>query len=295
MGDPRIPEVIAKAGQVSIRGLFACMHEHWPEYLIEAFGLGIFMVSAGVVTTLLYAPSGILADLPLDAVARRALTGLAMGSTAIAIIYSPWGRRSGAHLNPSVTLAFYRLGKISPGDAIWYIVAQCIGGLLGVLATALVLGAPFTRAPVDFVVTVPGPWGPLVAALAEFLISMGLMLTVLVTSNRIHLMSYTGLFSGLLITLYVTFESPFSGMSMNPARTLASAWPAHNFSAFYLYVAVPPLAMLLAVEIYRLLSGHRHVPCAKLNHDSHHPCIFHCDFKKHGVDVRQLLDRKLST
>jgi aquaporin Z len=295
MSNPRIADVVEPIAQLNLKAMTQCLKQHWPEYLIEAFGLGIFMVSAGVFTTLLYAPHGWLAALPVSAMLRRALTGVAMGSTAVAIIYSPWGRRSGAHLNPSVTLAFYRLGKISPADALWYMLAQCLGGLIGVLLTYLVLGASFATPPVAFVVTIPGPAGTAVAALGEFVISLGLMLTVLVTSNRLRLMSYTGLFSGILIALYVTLESPLSGMSMNPARTLASAWPAHNFYAIYLYLLVPPVAMLTAVELYRLLQGHRHIPCAKLAPASHKHCIFHCEFKNHGVDLEHLLKSSTST
>ena len=295
MSDPRIADVVEPIARLNWQAMAQGLRQHWPEYLIEAFGLGIFMVSAGAFTTLLYAPHGWLAGLPLSDLLRRFVTGLAMGSTAVAIIYSPWGRRSGAHLNPAVTLAFYRLGKITPADALWYIVAQCLGGLAGVLATYLVLGTSFAAPPVAFVVTIPGPAGAAIAALGEFVISLGLMLTVLITSNQVRLMSYTGLFSGLLIALYVTFESPLSGMSMNPARTLASAWPAGNFYAFYLYLVVPPLAMLTAVEVYRLVQGHRHIACAKLAPANHKHCIFHCEFKNHGVDLEHLLRSATST
>lgn len=49
---------------------------------------------------------------------RRIPMGVAMGLTAIGIIYSPRGRRSGAHINPAVTLTFYRLGKIAHWDMV---------------------------------------------------------------------------------------------------------------------------------------------------------------------------------
>lgn len=62
---------------------------------------------------------------------RRALIGLAMGLTAIGIIYSPWGQRSGAHINPSGTLTFLRLGKVAPWDALFFILAHFIGGIPG--------------------------------------------------------------------------------------------------------------------------------------------------------------------
>src|SRR5713101_2658420 len=105
---------------------------HWPEYFIEAWALGMFMVSAGVSTLLLESPASSLHTAIPDAFLRRLLIGAAMGLTAIALIYSPWGRRSGAHMNPAVTLSFLRLGKIAPSDAVFYIFAQFIGGTLGV-------------------------------------------------------------------------------------------------------------------------------------------------------------------
>ena len=82
--------------------------DHLPEYLIEAFCLGVFMVAAGLVTTLMEYPGSRLHAALANADARRALIGLAMGLTAVALIYSPWGKRSGAHMNPAVTLEIGR-------------------------------------------------------------------------------------------------------------------------------------------------------------------------------------------
>jgi aquaporin Z len=106
---------------------------HWREYLIEGWALGAFMVSAGVATTLIEYPGFWLHQAITDPDLRRTLIGVAMGLTAVALIYSPWGQRSGAHMNPAVTLTFLRLGKIARWDALFFIVAQCLGGILGVL------------------------------------------------------------------------------------------------------------------------------------------------------------------
>jgi len=106
---------------------------HWPEYLMELTGLGLFMISASVTTVALEHPSSPAQALIPDPVARRALIGIAMGLTAAALVYSPWGQQSGAHLNPAVTLTFLRLGKIAPRDAALYIGAQFVGGLAGIL------------------------------------------------------------------------------------------------------------------------------------------------------------------
>jgi aquaporin Z len=74
------------------------LRSYWPEYLVVAAGLGLFMVGGGVFGTLLeHLGSPAYRSLP-DPRLRRALMGLAMGLTAIVLIYSPWGRRSGAHI-----------------------------------------------------------------------------------------------------------------------------------------------------------------------------------------------------
>ena len=137
------------------------MRKHWPEYLMEAWGLGAFMVSAGLITTVLEYSNSPIHQAIENADLRRMLIGLGMGLTAIAIIYSPWGKQSGAHLNPAVTLTFLRLGKVKALDAVFYIIAQFVGGALGVLLTWAVLGSAFAEPPVDFVNTKPGVWlGP---------------------------------------------------------------------------------------------------------------------------------------
>ena len=267
----------------------AALRHHWPEYAIEAAGLGLFMISAGIAWTVLDAPEWLIAQMIPDPLPRRAVMGLVMGGTAVALIYSPWGRQSGAHFNPAVTLTFLRLRKIAPWDAIFYILAQCLGGLAGVLLVYAAMGGAFSRPPVEFIVTVPGANGQAAAFLAEVAISFGLMLMILYTSNRIPLMHYTGLLAGLLIALYVTFEAPLSGMSMNPARTFASALPSGEWSGAWIYVAAPILGMLSAVDAYRILTREHNVVCAKLSHHTPRRCIFDCGYRKHGIDVPALV------
>lgn len=253
------------------------LREHWPEYLMEAWGLGMFMVSAGLFATLLEFPGSPLHQAIADADLRRFLIGLAMGLTAIGIIYSPWGKQSGAHLNPAVTLTFLRLGKVKPWDAFYYILAQFVGGTLGVLLVALTLGAPFTAAPVTYAVTLPGGEGAAVAFGAEFVISFGMMLMVLIVSNHERLARYTGVFAGILVAAYITFEAPLSGMSMNPARSFASAAPGSMWQAFWIYLFAPVLGMLSAAWVYPLLRRREPVHCAKLIHADEKRCI-HCGY-----------------
>jgi aquaporin Z len=251
---------------------------HWPEYAAEALGLGLFMVAAGVVATVLEAPDSELKGLLPNESLRRAIGGLAMGLTAVALIYSPWGKRSGAHMNPAVTLAFWRLGKIKTRDALGYVAAQFVGGLLGVLLVAAVFGMSFTERPVLFAVTLPGSDGVPIAFAAELAISMGMMLAVLHCAERPRLAPYTGLVAGILVATYIALEAPLSGMSMNPARSFASAAPALQWQHLWLYFTAPPLGMLLATQVHLALHGAGFGGCAKLVHTTTVRCI-HCEFE----------------
>jgi aquaporin Z len=256
---------------------------HWPEYLMEAAGLGLFMVSACFFSTLLEHTSSPLRQVIVDPFVRRLLMGLAMGATAVGIIYSPWGQRSGAHINPAVTLTFLRLGKVNPTDAVYYVLAQFLGGLAGVLLMVALMGQFLAAPTVNYVATVPGAWGMTVAFIAELVISFGLMFTVLTASNHRKLTRFTGLFAGVLVATYITFEAPISGMSMNPARTFGSAFSANLWTALWLYFTAPVLGMLLAAEVYLKWRGTHAVFCAKLNHFGNARCIFHCHYHDHDM------------
>ena len=85
---------------------------HWPEYLMEAGEAALYLFSACTIATLLWHPGSPVEQVLQNDAARRMLMGVAMGATIIAIAQSPWGKQSGAHFNPAVTLTFYRLGKV---------------------------------------------------------------------------------------------------------------------------------------------------------------------------------------
>jgi aquaporin Z len=249
---------------------------HWPEYLIEAAGLAVFMLSACAFATLLFHPGSPVARGVAGSPFQRALMGLAMGATAVALIYSPWGRQSGAHFNPVVTLTFYRLGKVAGWDATFYGLAQVVGGVSAMLVATAVRRDLLMHPTVNYVVTAPGRSGVAIAFVAEAVIAFGLMTMVLTTSSAVRLARFTGLFAGLLVAAYITVEAPLSGMSMNPARSLASAVPAATWTGFWVYLTAPPLGMLAAAEVHRW--RRRPVLCAKLDHQTRRRCIFRCGY-----------------
>lgn len=259
---------------------------HLVEYGIEAWLLGTFMVVAcGAVVLFQHPESRVRRAFPNPHV-RRGLIGVIMGLTAIALIYSPLGQRSGAHINPAVTLTFFALGKVGALDAAMYVVSQFIGAIAGVQLSKLVLGPRVMHEAVRCAVTEPGRLGPLPAWAGEFVIAFILMTTVLHSTNHAETAAYTGLFAGVLVATYITVEAPLSGMSMNPARTIGSGLGAGRYRSLWVYMSAPPLAMLSAGVLYVVLMGPQQVYCCKLHHPEDVPCIFHCQIDRMPTAAR---------
>jgi aquaporin Z len=264
----------AQAGNTALGAL----KSHWPEYLMEAALLATFMISACVFTVLLEHPGSALHQSIEDPFVRRSLMGLAMGATLIGIVYSPWGQRSGAHMNPFLTLAFFTLGKVDRWDALFYSLAHFAGGVAGVLIAVIFIGTPVWHGAVNYAVTIPGSAGAWAAFGAEVVISLVLIITVLTVSNTKRLSRFTGVFAGTLVAIYIAAESPYSGMSMNPARTLGSAFFANEWTAIWVYFTAPLIAMLAGAQLFRLRRGAQAVLCAKLHHHNGKRCIFRCNY-----------------
>jgi aquaporin Z len=236
------------------------------------------MVSACLFAALLEYPGSPIRQAVTSAALRRIPMGLAMGLTAVAIVYSRWGQRSGAHLNPAVTLTFWRLGKVQTWDALFYVAAQFVGAILGVGVAAAGLGRRLADPAVNYAVTVPGTRGAGVAFGAEVLMTFVLMTVVLTVANHPGLNRFTGLLAGGLVATYIIFEGPLSGMSLNPARTVGSAVHADVWTALWVYLTAPLLGMVAAAQLYVVSRGPHAVLCAKLHHENSQRCIFRCHY-----------------
>ncbi len=254
---------------------------HWRLYLYEGAELAIFMISACVFTVLLFDPGLAAIHWFPSAVVRRIFMGIAMGLTAILIIHSPMGKRSGAHFNPAITLTYLLLRKIAMWDAVFYVIFQFIGGVVGVGVAALILGSTIAIPQVDYAVTVPGKYGAAAAFFAELFMATVLMAVVLWSSNRPHLANYTSYFVGILIAFYILFFAPVSGFSINPARTTGSAVFARLWTALWIYFTAPLLGMMSAAQVYLFTQGPDRILCAKLHPDPKYPCPFLCHFPYH--------------
>jgi len=223
------------------------------KYIDEALGLGIFMISASFFDAIVEYPGLPFHQIISSALLRRFLVGLAMGLTALYIFTSRFGIQSGAYINPAVTIVRYRLGDINKIDSLFYTIFQLLGGSLGVYIVALIFPSWMKDHEVNYIVTVPGKAGVPVAFIMEFLISFILIAVVLFLGLKKRLDKYTPYVVSFLITLFITFEAPFSGMSMNPARTFASAIVAGQWKSFWLYCAAPVAGMLTGEYCYRKL------------------------------------------
>ena len=249
------------------RQLSKAWYRHWPHYVAEALGLAFFVTCAGCLTVLIEHPASVVHQfLPNSEVLRRAVLGAAMLLVVVAIVYSPWGKRSGAHINPAVTLAFWQLGKLRTPDAIWYVLAQLAGAIGAAQLLGVVLGKLYAHPAVKHTVTepMPHPNGVLIAFVAEFVISFLLMLVLLNALHSKRLKTKAGWLLGALIMGYIIVESPFSGMSLNPARSLGTAIVANSYHGLWLYWVAPPLAMWLATVLFRYFYHGEDLDCAVL-------------------------------
>lgn len=247
--------------------LLPALRRHWSCYLAEAAGLAFFMTCSGLLTLALEHPASPLHQWlvaqgvgPME---RRVPLGLGMGLVIVALIHNPWGKRSGAHINPAVTLAFWQLGKIRRADALWYGLAQAAGGIGMALLLKRLLGSWYAHPSFHYGTTRPGPGGPWLAFGAEFIISFVVMGVLLVALHSARLQKLAGWLVGALLVSYIIWESPYSGMSLNPFRSLASDVAAGEFDYLWVYLLAPSAAMWLATVLFQRFYLARHAQPTK--------------------------------
>ena len=167
-------------------------------------------------------------------------------------------------MNLAVTLAQWRLNRITTADALAYIVAQFVGGSLAIGLLHGLLPGYMGHPSVNHVATVPGSADIWVALGLEFGMSFGMLTMVLMLSNANRLSPFTGYFVGLLVAVYITVEAPFSGMSINPARTVSSALSANVWTGWWICFVGPIAGMSLAGWLYRVRYRRKHGECRSM-------------------------------
>jgi aquaporin Z len=246
---------------------------NWSEYTAEACGtaFNVFVgLSAGVIN---FSPDFPIAHLLPSPSLRLLLTGLIFAGSGSLFAISPLGKLSGAHINPSVSLAFFARGKMHTEDLAGYLIGQFIGGLLGAWLLIGIWG--FHAANIHYGITAPGQGYPIwFVFLAEFGMTFALVLGIFVFLSEKRLMRWTPFMTWLLVAALVWLGAPISGTSLNPARSFGPSFVNWFWYSQWLYWIAPPSGGLGAALFFHLFKGNRRLLTAKLFHVPHYPCIF---------------------
>ena len=186
--------------------------------------------------------------------------GLAFGLTVMACIYV-FGKISGAHLNPAVTIGLLISKNISLIDSVYYIVAQAIGAVLGSLLLFVCLGAPAVTIG-GLGATAPGlSVGYIPAMIAECIGTFFLMLVVMgVAVDKKADPGVAGISIGMTVAAVIIVLGAFTGASINPARTFGPylmdtlLGGANLWGFFPIYLVGPIVGAILAALLYTYLA-----------------------------------------
>lgn len=244
---------------------------HCAEWACELVGTMVLILGGLSAVTLDFMSHSPVAALVPSESWRFLLTGVLFASTGALVTVSPLGRRSGAHLNPAVSLAFFTQGHLHRADLAGYAISQSAGALLGAALVRWWWG--HAAVSVHDGLTAPGhgmsAWG---AAGVEAGMTGCLVLVIfsLVSSSRTA--RWTPLAVLLAIAVLVWQMAPFTGTSLNPARSLGPAVVTGDFGDYWVYVAGPLGGALAASAIWAAVP--RRTLTAKLFHDPKYRSIF---------------------
>jgi aquaporin Z len=268
---------------------------HWAPWGCEFIGTAILLAGGLSAVYLDFGPASPVTPHLASHGARLLLTGLLFAGAGSLVALSPLGRRSGAHLNPAVTLAFWTQRKVHPHDLAGYIVGQILGALASVALLHLAWG--HTAGALHLGATQPGNgFTPLDAAGLETLMTASLVLMIFFFTSNPHTARWTPLGNWLLVATLVWQGAPYTGTSLNPARSLAPALLAPDHAHLWVYIAGPLAGALLAALIFTAFRS-TNVLTAKLFHDPRYPstlgselptAIIHCntvDREPHHLDA----------
>ncbi len=240
---------------------------HPVEWLCEFFGTAIVLLVGISAICLDLGGASPIRALPFSV--RLLLTGLVFAGTGSLVAVSPAGRRSGAHLNPVVTLAFWCQRKVHWHDLLGYIASQVIGAIAGTLAAHVIWQQQAVG--VSDGATRPGPGVSASLAIGlEAGMTACLLLTILFMTSHRRTARLTPVALWILIAVFVWQLAPLTGTSMNPARSLGPALTANVLGVYWIYVVGPLLGTAVAVGLFAL-ARRTEVLTAKLFHDEEYP------------------------
>ncbi|AYF97222.1 MIP/aquaporin family protein [Protaetiibacter intestinalis] len=242
---------------------------HWREWGSELLGTAILMWS---VVTALWVVTTAWSDSTVFV--RVLVVGSVAGVAVIGIAESPLGRRSGAHLNPALTLSLWVRRVVSAGDLAGYVAAQAVGAIVG-FGAGIVWGPGVAAAPVRWATIAPEPGlGDLAAGVIEAVTTAALLSVVFVFLGRARLVRYTAWVAGATLTAAIIGLAQVTGAAFNPLRGVAPEILAGSYQSWLMFLVAPPLGGVIAALGWR--GAHRPVT-GKLVHDPAKPCRMYCE------------------
>ena len=200
---------------------------------------------------------------------RLLLTGFIVAATGVLISVSPIGRRSGAHLNPAVSVAFWRRGHMHKHDVIGYLTAQATGAVAGTAAAGALWDRRSTA--LDLGVTQPGHGiSALDAAAIEAAMTCVLILSILIMVSSAKTARFSAFVAWSEVAILVWIGGRWTGTSLNPVRSLGPALLAHDCTSLWAYMVGPLTGSVIAVTAFDHLLPLQTLT-AKLFHDSRYP------------------------
>lgn len=243
---------------------------HWKEWGAELAGTAVLLFA--VVTAKYWA---VRAGPPFsDPSIRVTIVGTVAGLVVVGVAFSPLGRRSGAHLNPAVTIGLWLQKVTGRADLAGYCAAQIIGGIAGV-AAARAWGPQVADATVHWAVIAPAARiNEATAAAVEAGATFAQLVLVfgVLASRRYH--QWAPVVAGVLLTTFIVALAPVSGAGFNPVRGLAPDVLANVYPAIWIYFA-GPVAGSAAAAAAVIAWGRRPVT-GKLCHDPAISCHMRC-------------------
>jgi aquaporin Z len=191
---------------------------------------------------------------------RRLITGFLFGTTGALIVLSPVGMRSGAHINPVVTLAFRLMGKLDLQTTLGYVIAQLSGAILGALP--LFAWGSMGRS-VAFGATLPGEgYAIQTVLLGEVITTFAMVAGLCVFLGFRRIRPFTPAMFPFLYAAMVYAEALISGTSTNPARSLGPAIVSGQWQGWWIYWVGPLIGSLAACLVCSFLA--KRITVAKL-------------------------------
>lgn len=183
-------------------------------------------------------------------------TALAFGLVIVAMAYSI-GNVSGCHINPAVSLAMRFTGRMDNKDCAWYIVSQILGALFGSLVLGLCLGSFKHLGANGYEGMLPNGtevsiW---IAMAIEIILTFVFVMVILAVTSKKKNETISGLIIGLTLVLVHLIGIPFTGTSVNPARSLAPALlqGGNALVQSWLFIVAPIIGAMLASLFYNLV------------------------------------------